>query len=70
MLLSISGRSSGIDRGMRTFSACGMESLRLTAENDYDSDGRALMDEFLDAISACIAEGFDGDIRVASVKEL
>ena len=44
--------------------------LLLTAENDYDSDGRALMDEFSDAISACIAEGFDGDIRVASVKEL
>ena len=44
--------------------------LLLTAENDYDSDGRALMDEFPDAISACIAEGFDGDIRVASVKEL
>jgi hypothetical protein len=42
--------------------------LLLTAENDYDSDGRALMDEFSDAISACIAEGFDGDIRVASVK--
>ena len=44
--------------------------LLLTAENDYNSDGRALTDEFSDAISACIAQGFDGDIRVASVKEL
>ena len=44
--------------------------LLLTAENDYDSDGRALMDEFSDAISTCIAQGFDGNIRVASVKEL
>ncbi|SRR5579883_559908 len=32
--------------------------LLLTAENDYDSDGRGLMDEFSDAISAYIAEGF------------
>jgi len=44
--------------------------LVLTADNYDDSDGRALMDEFSDAISACIPEGFDGDIRVASVKEL
>jgi len=44
--------------------------LLLTTENDYDSDVRARIDEFSDAISACIAEGFDGDIRVASVKEL
>lgn len=44
--------------------------LLLTAENDYDSNGRALMDEFSDAISACIAERFEGNMRVASVKEL
>jgi hypothetical protein len=44
--------------------------LILSAENDYDSDGRALMDEFSDAVSAWIAEAFDGDIRVVSVKEL
>jgi hypothetical protein len=43
--------------------------LLLTAENDYDADARALMDEFSDAISACIAEGFDGDIRLVSVRE-
>jgi hypothetical protein len=44
--------------------------LFLAAENDYDSEGRALMDEFSDAIAACIADGFDGRIRVVSVKEL
>jgi hypothetical protein len=44
--------------------------LILTAENDFDEDGRALTDEFSDAISACISEGFDGGIRVISVREL
>lgn len=44
--------------------------LFLTAENDYDSEGRTLMDEFSDAIAACIVDGFDGSIRVVSVKEL
>lgn len=32
-------------------------SLVLTAENDYDAQGIALMDEFSDAIAACIADG-------------
>jgi hypothetical protein len=40
--------------------------LVLHAENDFDPEGLALMDEFSDAISACIAGGFDGDIRVLS----
>jgi len=40
--------------------------LVLQAENDFDPEGVALMDEFSDAIAACIAEGFDGDIRVLS----
>jgi hypothetical protein len=44
--------------------------LLLTTDNDCDSDGRALMDEFSDVISACVAGGFDGNIRVASVEEL
>ncbi len=44
--------------------------LILTAENDYDSDGLALVDEFSDAIAACIAEGFAGSIRVRSIREL
>ena len=44
--------------------------LVLDAENDYDSDGRALVDEFSDAISACIKEGFDGNIEVVSIISL
>lgn len=40
--------------------------LVLHAENDYDSDARALMDEFSDAITECV-EPFDGDIKVLSV---
>ena len=41
--------------------------LILHAENDYDSDGRALLDEFSDAIAACIVAGVEGEIRVDSV---
>ncbi len=41
--------------------------LLLHAENDFDPNGRALMDEFSDAISACIKEGFDGNIEVVSI---
>lgn len=38
--------------------------LVLTAENDFDPNGLALMEEFSDCISAYIAELFDGEIRV------
>jgi len=41
--------------------------LFLQADNDFDSNGLALMDEFSDAIAACIADGFDGGIDVVSV---
>ena len=41
--------------------------LLLQADNDYDTDGSALRDEFSDAIAACIAEGFNGSITVVSV---
>jgi predicted cupin superfamily sugar epimerase len=34
--------------------------LILQAENDWDKEGKALLDEFSDAISACIAEPFNG----------
>lgn len=44
--------------------------LLLQADNDYDTDGSALMDEFSDAMAACIAEGFDGSITVESVTAL
>jgi hypothetical protein len=43
--------------------------LILQADNDFDSDGRALLDEFSDAISACIKDGFDGDLEIISVRE-
>jgi hypothetical protein len=44
--------------------------IRLEAENDYDKNGFALLDEFSDALTACIAmyEGL-GDIRIVSVTE-
>jgi hypothetical protein len=45
-------------------------SLILVAENDFDSDGRALSDEFSDAIAACISGGFEGQIRVLSVVDI
>jgi len=41
--------------------------LILQAENDFDSDGLALLNEFSDAISAYIQDGFDGDIDIVSV---
>jgi hypothetical protein len=43
------------------------ELLVLEATNDFDADGLALRDEFSDAVSACIKEGFDGDITIRSV---
>jgi hypothetical protein len=44
--------------------------LILQAENDFDPEGLALIDEFSDAISAYIADGFDGNIRVLSAARL
>jgi hypothetical protein len=44
--------------------------LMLVAENDYDPDGSALMDEFSDNITAYIAAPFDGEISVLSVEAL
>jgi len=40
--------------------------LLLQVENDFDPGGLATMDEFSDAISACVAEGFKGGIRMRS----
>jgi hypothetical protein len=42
----------------------------LQAENDFDSNGLALSDEFSDAISACIKDAGDGSIDVQSVTVL
>ena len=44
--------------------------LVLRADNDFDSNGLALRDEFSDAISAYIKEPLDGDIEIVSVTEL
>jgi hypothetical protein len=44
--------------------------LVLQADNDFDSDGLALRDEFSDALSAYIAGGFDGALKVLSVTEI
>ena len=52
--------------------SCQWDGTRLIvqAENDFDSDGLALMDEFSDCLSAYMAEPFDGDIKVESVTGL
>jgi hypothetical protein len=42
-------------------------SLILQAVNDYDEDGKALADEFSDAIAACITGGFNGEINLRSI---
>jgi hypothetical protein len=44
--------------------------LILVAENDYDSDGEALVDEFSDCISAYIATPLDAPIRTVAVERL
>ena len=41
--------------------------LILHAENDYDADGKALIDEFSDAISANITELGEGGIEIRSI---
>lgn len=41
--------------------------LLLTAENDYDAQGLALMDEFSDAISACTTADFGYGLRLVSI---
>jgi hypothetical protein len=44
--------------------------LLLQADNDFDEDGLAVLDEFSDAISANIEGGFDGDLKILSVSEI
>ena len=41
--------------------------LVLQADNEFDSNGLALRDEFSDAIAATVKGGFDGGIDVVSV---
>lgn len=40
--------------------------IELEVENDFDPKGLATLDEFSDALSACLP-AFDGDISVVSV---
>ena len=46
-----------------------LPSWNFAAENDFDSNGLALVDEFSDAISACIEGGFEGAIEILSIHE-
>ena len=41
--------------------------LILEADNDFDTTGAALSDEFSDCISAYVAEPFDGQILIVSI---
>jgi hypothetical protein len=41
--------------------------LLLYAENDWDGDGKSLLDEFSDVISACIKGTFESDIQIESI---
>ena len=44
--------------------------LTLVAENDFDPNGLALMDEFSDCLSAFISMPFEGDLTVQSIASL
>jgi hypothetical protein len=43
------------------------DALQLDAFSEFDCDGRALAEEFSEAICACIVEPFDGAILVQQV---
>jgi hypothetical protein len=45
----------------------GWVSTRSASRQNFDSNGLALMDEFSDAIAACITDGFEGGIDVVSI---
>jgi hypothetical protein len=44
--------------------------LVLQADNDFDSNGLALLDEFSDCTAAYIKELFDGEIKVESITQV
>jgi hypothetical protein len=46
------------------------DALQLEAMSESDSDGKALAEEFSDAIWACIVEQFDGAILIEQVVQL
>jgi hypothetical protein len=44
------------------------QSLILKAENDYDDKGLALLDEFSDAVTACISDSqYSSNIRIVEI---
>lgn len=43
------------------------EELLLCAENDWDEDAKALLDEFSDALSACIPGTFGFAVEIRSI---
>ena len=51
---------------------CNWDGVRLVlqVDNDFDSNGLALLDEFSGAISAYIREPVDGEIKILSVTTL
>ena len=61
-----------IDRSWHKQVTCAWDGsqLILQAENDFDSKGLALLDEFSAAISTCINDPFDRDLIVLSIREL
>lgn len=44
--------------------------LTLTADNDYDPDGLALLDEFSDCISAYTSDTVDGTLVIKSATRI
>ena len=63
-----SRRSFFIDHGTKTSDVLGTgRALRLEADNDYHDKGLALLDEFSDAIVACVKDAEYSDMRVISV---
>ena len=44
--------------------------LRLEAKNDFDEKGLALLDEFSDAIVACVEDAQYSDLRVVAVTKV
>ena len=58
-------------RPWQNYALCSWDgsSLLLQLENDFDENGLASVDEFSDAISACVEEGFNGNIRIVSISQ-
>ena len=44
------------------------EEMILLSESDWDSDAKALLDEFSDAIAACIPGTFGLGLRILSIR--